>query len=714
MDRYGIADFPTIVLFETGMFKFTYPANGGRKSPDIVSWLKKKTGDACKVVTSKDDVDTEVETSHFTVLAAFSDRSSAAGAAYTQVASDTDGVVFMVTDDAALMAEFGLVDGGVVAVRDFADEEARVAMEGDVTAESLTTFVSANRLPSVVEFSDETAPTIFGGDIKSHFLIFSDSSSETNKAVLATFRKVSKGIAGKMICVFVDTNKADNGRILEFFGIKKEMGDVARIILLGEGVDKYAPDFTDLSEENLAKFASDYLSGNLKKHLNSEEIPDDWDSKPVKVLVGKNFADVAYNSEKDVLVEFYAPWCGHCKQLVPIYDELGEKYKDHPTIVIAKMDSTANEVEDINIRGFPTIKFFPKGTENKVRIHFSTPTVAGAAYTQVASDTDGVVFMVTDDAALMAEFGLVDGGVVAVRDFADEEARVAMEGDVTAESLTTFVSANRLPSVVEFSDETAPTIFGGDIKSHFLIFSDSSSETNKAVLATFRKVSKGIAGKMICVFVDTNKADNGRILEFFGIKKEMGDVARIILLGEGVDNLPATTSLETLRNILTLRRFLMTGIPSPLRFWSERTSQMSPITLRKMSLLSFMLRGVDIANNWCQYTMNWVRNTRITPPLSLPRWTPPPTRLRILTSGDSPPSNSSPRVPRIRLSTTTVAELSRISCPSLTELTMKPLKTRRRPRTSSKQFVLLHKITLLYIFNQPVFLGFYVGTILLS
>jgi protein disulfide-isomerase A1 len=361
--KFGVKGYPTLKFFVSGVDK---EYNGGRKSPDIVAWLKKKTGDPCKAVTTKDEVDAEVAAAHFAVLGAFKDRSGAAGAAYTASASDTDGVVFMVTDNDDLMKEFGLEDGGVVAVRDFADEEPRVAMEGEKTGEGIADFVSANRLPSVVEFSDETAPMIFGGDIKSHFLVFGDSGAEGHAALMATFRKVAKGNPGKLIHVYVDSAKDDNGRILEFFGIKKEDGSVARIIQLGEGVDKYAPDFTDLTEENLAKFAADYLEGKLSKHLNSEEIPEDWDAKPVKVLVGKNFEAVAYDETKDVLVEFYAPWCGHCKQLAPIYDELGEKYKDHASIVIAKMDSTANEVADVTVRGFPTIKFFPKESGKKV------------------------------------------------------------------------------------------------------------------------------------------------------------------------------------------------------------------------------------------------------------------------------------------------------------------------------------------------------------
>ncbi|KAG2448646.1 hypothetical protein HYH02_006533 [Chlamydomonas schloesseri] len=83
-------------------------------------------------------------------------------------------------------------------------------------------------------------------------------------------------------------------------------------------------------------------------------------------LTPDNFEKVV-NGAKHVLVEFYAPWCGHCKRMVPEYKKLGELVSSDPKlknrVVVAKVNADAHRSlgDRFDVRGFPTIKFFPAG-----------------------------------------------------------------------------------------------------------------------------------------------------------------------------------------------------------------------------------------------------------------------------------------------------------------------------------------------------------------
>ena len=107
--------------------------------------------------------------------------------------------------------------------------------------------------------------------------------------------------------------------------------------------------------------SNSFKAGKVEPHLKSEAIPEN--DGPVKVAVAKNFEELVTNSKKDVLIEFYAPWCGHCKSLAPKYDELGEKMTGEE-VEIVKMDATANDVPPAySVSGFPTLFWLPADTK---------------------------------------------------------------------------------------------------------------------------------------------------------------------------------------------------------------------------------------------------------------------------------------------------------------------------------------------------------------
>lgn len=350
--EFGVQGFPTMKWFVNGEAR---EYGGGRTESTIISWIKKKVGDPATKLEDVAALEKIKEDNEVVVVGVFATAEDAA--AFTKAASDEEEVPFAVSIGNADVAKEAGVESGIVVFKKF--DEGRAEFTGDVNSkEEIADFVGGNSLPTIVPFSQENAPKIFGGKIKSHQLIFVDSSDAAAKdAVLEQVKPVAVANKGKMLFVTVD--KSDD-RILEFFGITESDLPTVRIVNMGEGaMKKYALE-GEITSENLEKFVADYNDDKLEAQLKSADVPESNDGD-VFIAVGKNFNELVGQEGRGVLVEFYAPWCGHCKKLAPIWDELGANFKGNEKVVIAKMDSTENEVEQVSVSGFPTLKWFPGG-----------------------------------------------------------------------------------------------------------------------------------------------------------------------------------------------------------------------------------------------------------------------------------------------------------------------------------------------------------------
>ncbi|XP_071730037.1 protein disulfide isomerase-like 2-3 [Rutidosis leptorrhynchoides] len=84
-------------------------------------------------------------------------------------------------------------------------------------------------------------------------------------------------------------------------------------------------------------------------------------SSPVVQLTPSNFKSKVLNSNSVVLVEFYAPWCGHCKALTPIWEKAAIVLKGVATVAAIDADAHQAIGQEYGIKGFPTIKVFVPG-----------------------------------------------------------------------------------------------------------------------------------------------------------------------------------------------------------------------------------------------------------------------------------------------------------------------------------------------------------------
>ena len=113
----------------------------------------------------------------------------------------------------------------------------------------------------------------------------------------------------------------------------------------------------------------------------------------MKIVTGNTFKSIVLDVEKDVFVEFYAPWCGHCKTLEPIWEgkafdkhvdflnynqELAQTLLEDEKILIAKMDATANHPPKyFRYSGFPTIFWAGRGAKDEPEQYKGSRNIEG-------------------------------------------------------------------------------------------------------------------------------------------------------------------------------------------------------------------------------------------------------------------------------------------------------------------------------------------------
>jgi thioredoxin 1 len=90
-------------------------------------------------------------------------------------------------------------------------------------------------------------------------------------------------------------------------------------------------------------------------------------SDKIIALTDENFEQVISKS-KTVLVDFWAPWCGPCKALTPVLDEISNEYADKITIAKLNIDEGGQSAQKYGIRGVPTLLLFVDGTVSATKM----------------------------------------------------------------------------------------------------------------------------------------------------------------------------------------------------------------------------------------------------------------------------------------------------------------------------------------------------------
>jgi protein disulfide-isomerase A1 len=400
--RFGVSGYPTLKLFRGTLTATEY--KGGRTASEITKHMLKQeqpsVSELLDASSAQAFADAELEGPGIALIGFWSTDKSDASDAETAAAKFSAAADELRDDYSFASApgdasQYGVAGSNqIVLFKPF--DEKHVAYTGELAAAPLHNWLLLNSLPVMGHLTDTP-------DLEEKYrqrglpFVYLFVDDIDRKKVLAAAKQLSTSVSGKYSVVGIDISDKER---LQSLGIEpvrvpdpaasqpddwdEEEDGAWSAPEIDDRSPRVAIDSADskshyqlpadriangITFEVLAQFVKEHQecqvadgACKLSASIKSEPLPATND-EPVVTVVGANFVDIVMDSTKDVLVEFYAPWCGHCKELAPVYDNLARRVASSTDLVVAKMDATANDIpsSEFDVTGFPTIYFKPAG-----------------------------------------------------------------------------------------------------------------------------------------------------------------------------------------------------------------------------------------------------------------------------------------------------------------------------------------------------------------
>ncbi|PWY64538.1 protein disulfide isomerase A pdiA [Aspergillus heteromorphus CBS 117.55] len=369
----GVEGYPTLKIFRGP--ESSKPYQGARQTEAIISYMIKQALPAVSPV-NEENLEEIKTLDKIVVVGYIPSEDQAAHDAFEEFAeSQRDNYLFAATSDPNIAKAEGVDQPSLVLYKDF--DEKKAVYKGEFDQEAIYSWVKTTSTPLVGEIGPETYSGYIGAGIPLAY-IFAETKDERERftEILKPIAEKHKGsiniatIDAKMFGAHAGNLNLDPQKFPAF-----AIQDPAKNA-------KYPYDQSkEIDADDVEKFIQDVLDGKVEPSIKSEPVPETQEG-PVTVVVAHSYKDLVIDNDKDVLLEFYAPWCGHCKALAPKYEELAALYADYPDlaakITIAKIDATANDVPD-PITGFPTIRLYPAGAKDSPIEYTGSRTVEDLA-----------------------------------------------------------------------------------------------------------------------------------------------------------------------------------------------------------------------------------------------------------------------------------------------------------------------------------------------